>query len=320
MITIIIRNKYKLSREEIIMSIRKLSLSAVVALTISQHVYADENLFGYIKGAETLPEGTWEFDQTLTHRSDKGDGHYSAWDSKTEIEYGVTDRFTAAGYLKMQSINTSGIEIDAYIPGKEDYGMKPSGLEAEFKYNFLSPAKDDFGLAGIFSVSYDWLDKHSGLDKDQYSAEAMLAAQKYFMEGEMIWAGNVGLEATYADRDKLSSSRLASLPADYEWPTDPEMEIELSAGTGLTYRFAPNWFIGAETVYQTEFETEVGQERWSVFAGPTLHYGGKEFWATLTWFRQIKGGGEKFAQQDDNDLHLIEKTKNEVRVKFGIDF
>ncbi|HZX27300.1 MAG TPA: DUF6662 family protein, partial [Telluria sp.] len=69
-----------------------------------------------------------------------------------------------------------------------------------------------------------------------------------------------------------------------------------------------------------EFETEVGQERWSWFAGPTLHYGGKSWWATLTWFQQIRGGGEKFAGQDDNDLHLIEKTKQEVRVKFGFEF
>jgi hypothetical protein len=302
------------------MKMKTLAFATLASITLSTTAFADENLFGYIKGAETLPEGTWEFDQTLTHRSDKGVGSYSAWDSKSEIEYGVSDKFTAAGYLKMQSVKASGIVVDAYMPGAVDSSLQPSGLEAEFKYNFLSPAKDDFGLAGIFAVSYDWKDKHSGLDKDQYSAEAMLAAQKYFLEGQMIWAANAGLEATYAHRAGLSAARLATLPAAYEWPTDPEMEIELSAGTGLTYRFAPNWFIGAETLYQTEFETEVGTERWSVFAGPTLHYGGEKFWATLTWFNQLKGGGEKFAAQDDSNLHLIEKTKDEIRLKVGIDF
>jgi hypothetical protein len=292
----------------------------LVGVCFSTNVLADENLFGYVRGAETLPKGTWEIDQTLTHREDKGTGDYSAWDSKTEIEYGVTDRLTAAGYLKMMSIDTSGLVVNAYIPGKEDFGMKPTGVEAEFKYNFLSPAKDDFGLAGILSFSYDWVDKHSGQDKDEFSVETIMAAQKYFMEGQMVWAANAGVEVTYAHRDKLSASRTATLPVDFEWPTDPEMEIELSAGTGLTYRFAPNWFIGAETLYQTEYETEVGQERWTLFAGPSLHYGGKDWWATLTYFEQLHGGGESYDGQRDRDLHLIEKTEQELRIKFGIDF
>ncbi|MDX1914347.1 MAG: DUF6662 family protein [Methylophilus sp.] len=291
----------------------------IAASCISITAHADENLFGYIKGAETLPIGTLEFDQTLTYRADKDIGEYSAWDSKSEVEYGVTDRFTAAAYLKMQSINTSGIAIDAYIPGAEQYNLKPSGLEAELKYNFLSPAKDDFGLAGIVSISYDWLDKHSGLDKDQYSIETILAAQKYYLEGQMIWAGNLGMEATYAHRAPLSADRAASLPVDFDWPTHSEMEIELTAGTGITYRFIPNWFIGAEAQYQTEFETEVGTERWSLFAGPTLHYGGQDWWATVTWFQQLKGGGERYSGQTE-DLHLVEKTKHELRLKFGIDF
>ncbi len=295
-------------------------ICGLAGICLSTSAVADENLFGYVKGAETLPKGTLEFDQTFTHREDKGTGDYSAWDSKTEIEYGVTDRLTAAAYLKMQSIDTSGLEINAYIPGDVDYSMKPSGVEAEFKYNFLSPAKDDFGLAGLISFSYDWLDKHSGLDKDQYSIETALTAQKYFMEGQMVWAGNVGVEATHAFRHKLSTSRISSLPTDYEWPNHPEMEIELAAGTGLTYRFAPNWFIGAETLYETEFETEVGQERWSWFAGPAFHYGGKDWWATVTWFKQIRGGGEQYDGQQDDNLHLIEKTKQELRIKFGIDF
>jgi hypothetical protein len=293
-----------------------LLLSSMVSMTAS----ADENLFGYVKGAETLPKGTWEFDQTFTYRDDKDVGTYHAWDSKTEIEYGVTDRLTAAGYLKMQSIDTKNIVINAYIPGAEDYGMKPSGVEAELKYNFLSPAKDDFGLAGILSFSYNWLDKHSGLDKDSYSIEGTLAGQKYFLEGQVVWAGNFGMEATYADRSPLSAARIATLPADFEWPTDPEMEIELTASTAITYRFAPNWFIGGEIEYQTEFETVVGQERWSVFAGPTLHYGGEKFWVTATWFPQLRGGGPEYAGQTDHDLQLIEKTKQEFRIKFGIDF
>ena len=99
------------------------------------------------------------------------------------------------------------------------------------------------------------------------------------------------------------------------------MELEISFGTGLTYRFAPNWFLGAEILYEAEYETEVGQERWSVFAGPTLHYGAERWWATFTWFPQLSGGAE--SGYDDGlpgNYQLVEKTKQEFRFKVGFNF
>jgi hypothetical protein len=281
---------------------------------------ADENLFGYIKGVEVMPKGTYELDQQITYRGDKGVGTYHAWDSKTELEYGITDKFEGAVYVKAQAINTKNIVVDAYIPGDEQYGPKFSGVGTEFKYMFLSPAKDDFGLAGYLDLGYSWLDPHSGLDKDIYSVEAKLLAQKYFMEGQLVLVGNLGVESVYARRASLSANRKASLPVDYDWPDHNEMEVELSAGTGLSYRFAPNWSIGAEAQYEAEYETEVGQERWSVFAGPNIHYGGEKFWATLTAFHQLRGYGNPNSAQLDDNLQLIERTKNEVRLKVGFDF
>lgn len=295
---------------------QKLRISALlVPFLISTSVMADESLLGRIKGSETLPQGAFELDQTLTYRDDKGAGNYEALNSKTELEYGVTNKLTASGYIKMQAIDTSGLWVDGYIPGPEKYSLKPSGVEGSLKYNFLSPALDDFGLSGYLSFSYDWLDPHSGKDKDTTSVELQLLAQKYFMDGQLIWMGNAGLETTYAKR-----AAIANLPNSFEWPTDSEMEIGLMWGTGVSYRFTDNWFIGAEVIYETEFETEVGQERYTWFAGPSLHYGGQKFWATLSWLPQIYGGGEQFAAQDDMDLHLIEKTKQEYMLKFGIDF
>lgn len=277
---------------------------------------ADEQTFGYVKGAEVHPKGKWEAYQWLTLRTDKGQGTYEALDSKTEVERGITDRLAASVALKMQAIETEGLLINAYIPKDEDYGMRPSALEGALKYNFLSPVKDPIGLSSYFSVEYGWLDPHSGQDKETLSAQLQFLFQKYFLDGQLIWVGNTGYEATFASRDKIDN-----LPADFEWPTDPEVELEFSAGMGLSYRFAPKWFLGAETVYEAEYETEVGQERWSVFAGPTLHYGSTRWWATLTWFPQIKGGGfETYEGQKDDDLHLIEKTEQEVRLKVGYNF
>lgn len=288
---------------------------ALAATTLSSVSLADENLVGYVKGAETLPEGSWELYQWFTWRSNKGAGHYEALDSKTEFEYGVTDRLSVSASLGMQSIDASGLLIDGYLPAEIDYGLRFSGLEAGLKYNFLSPARDDFGLSTYVSLVYGRLDPHSGQDKDKYSLEAVLLAQKYFLEGQVTWAANLGTEATHATRAPVSD-----LPADFDWTTDPEIEWEWMLGTSVSYRFAPNWYAAVEAFYETEFETEVGQERWSLFAGPSVHYGSQRWWTTLTWTPQISGGGEQFPEQNDTGLHLIEKTEREIRLKFGFNF
>jgi hypothetical protein len=276
--------------------------------------HADENLFGYVRGAETLPKGAWEFYQWTTARFDKGIGHYQAFDTNTELEYGVSDSFNLSGGIKTLSIDTEDIFIDGYLPGPKHYVLNPSGLEFAGKYNFLKPALGPIGLSGRFGIEYDWKDPHSGQKKDTVSAETSFILQRYFLEGQMVWVGTAAIEATYADRHAIDD-----LPPGFDWPTDPEMEIEFKFGTGLSYRFVESWFLGLETMYETEYETEIGQERWTLFLGPSLHYGGVRFWGTFTWFPQIAGGGEEYPGQT-SDHHLVEKTKHEIRLKLGINF
>lgn len=293
----------------------KYAIGVAVAMCVAGSAQADENLFGYLKGAETLPQGSAEIYQFLTQRSDKGIGKYRALDMKTEAEYGFSHRLTGSFGVKAMSLNTSGIWIDAYLPGDKKFGPRASGMEGALKYNFLSPAKDDIGLSMTTELNYDWIDAHSGQDKKKIEFELGLQLQKLFAEGQISWVTNAALESTYAKR-----AAIANLPEGFEWPTHPEMEIGLKVGTGVMVRVAPNWSIGGETLFQNEFETEVGQERWSLFAGPTLHYGSKNWWSTLSWIKQIKGGGERYPGQTASNLHLIERTKNEVRLKVGYNF
>ena len=250
----------------------------------------------------------------FTWRGGKGEGSYNALDTKTEVEYGFTNRFQGGIAFYGLGINTSGLMIDAYLPGDKQYPFRPAGIEASVKYNYLSPAKDDIGLSQYTSLNYFWLDVNSGYRKNVYSFETMLIAQKYFMDAQLIVAANLGIEATSATRQPIEG-----LPDDFEWPLTPEMEIEITASAGITYRFAPNWFIGAEIFYQAEQETVVGQERWSLQAGPTLHYGGQKWWATLTWMPQLVGGGLTYPGQTYNQ-QLIEKTQQEIRLKIGLNF
>ncbi|MDR3391911.1 MAG: hypothetical protein P4L77_09255 [Sulfuriferula sp.] len=296
---------------------RQVLLGVAGVLLSAGGAQADEALFGYLKGAETLPKGASELVQHLTRRWDKGEGEYTAYDSKTEFEHGFTDRFSGAIYVLGQSVDSKGLQIDGYIPADINSGMKYSGMEVSAKYNFLSPAKDDFGLAVYVSGAYTQLDPHSGQKKDKYTVETWLLAQKNFLDDQLVWVGNVGLESTYAVRLPIEGMTMTQ----EQWPTTPEMEIAVLAGTGLSYRVAPNWFVGAEALYDTEFETEVGQERWSIQAGPNVHYGAKDWWFTATWLPQLAGGGfETYPGQTDTNLQLIEKTKQEFRLKVGFNF
>ncbi|MCB1228917.1 MAG: hypothetical protein KDN19_01550 [Verrucomicrobiae bacterium] len=288
-------------------------MSLVLTAAQSPDLHAGEEIFSHVKTAETLPEGAWEAYQTLTSRFDKGQGSYNAWNLMLELEYGVTDKLSISGGLQAQSLDTSGLIVDGYIPEEIDRtGF--SGAEIGLKYNFLQPAKAKIGLTYYTGFDFTWVDPHSGQDKYTLSYENQLLLQKYMMEGQLIWATNLGVETTYADR-----ASIPGLSPDIEWPTDPEVEIELQAGTALSYRIAPKLFVNMETLFETEFETEVGQERWSVFVGPSLHYATEKWWATIGWLPQVGGGGERYPGQTSG-LHLIEKTAHEIRFRAGLNF
>lgn len=288
-------------------------LSLALALPFGS-AQATEHLLGYTKGAEPLPKGAMEIYQFFTLRNDKGEGNYQALDTLTEIEYGFTNRFYGAFGIIGHQIDTDGLIISGYLPEEKSTGLVLSGITGELSYAFLTPALNDIGVSTSFELSYDTVDMHSGQKKDTLSAELGLQIQKYFMDGQLVWLNNASLESTYAKRAPING-----INDEEEWPTTPEMELELTASTGLSYRFTENWSVGAETVYQTEFETEVGQERWSVFAGPSLHYANQSFWSTLTYLPQVVGGGERYDGQEKG-LHLIEKTRYEVRLKLGFVF
>ena len=57
----------------------KILFAASAVLFVSVEAHADENLFGYVKGVEVIPEGGWELYNTTTMRDDKGLGSYTAF-------------------------------------------------------------------------------------------------------------------------------------------------------------------------------------------------------------------------------------------------
>lgn len=68
---------------------------------LSQSSYADERSFSYIYEANVLPRGKAELEQWITNQNGRKDGDYSAWNFRTEFEYGVTERYMSALYLNL---------------------------------------------------------------------------------------------------------------------------------------------------------------------------------------------------------------------------
>jgi hypothetical protein len=296
-----------------ILSLRK-TLASLILLGImpfaANTAQADENLWGYVYGAETLPKGKTEAYLWITDRRNKAYGHYDAQDYALELEHGFTDRLQASIYLNLRSHNikdSAPLEPDGspeYPNLTRSFGFQ--GIQTSLKWNILSPYKDGWGLAVYVEPGYSRIFKISGQKQDELALELKLLLQKNFLDDQLIFAFNWTLEQEFR-----------KLKIEDSWSSELEMEFT----TGLSYRFAPNWYAGVEGRYHSEypdFPNTFKREHFAFFAGPNLHYGGKKWWATLTYFPQLYG-----KPQDNpvsNSLHLAEHEKREVRFKIGYNF
>ncbi len=72
-------------------------LAGVVCVT---SIRADERRFTYVYEPETLPAGVFEVENWVTlgagRNTTVGQENYQRWDFRQELEYGVTDWYTAA--------------------------------------------------------------------------------------------------------------------------------------------------------------------------------------------------------------------------------
>lgn len=297
-----------------------LAAAIFAPLMLATPVLADENLLGYTAGAETLPKGAAEAYLWITHRGDKRRGSYAAQTIRAEYEYGFTDRLSGAFYLNGHRhdyvcgdagcAGPVGVDEEGN-PTQEITGslhkFQFSGVSAEVKKMILSPYKDDLGLALYGEFTYDSVDSITGEKGTGFELEGKVIFQKPYLDGQLQWLSNIEIEAE-------------------SWKPEGDGKTEYAVAprfrTGVAYRFAPNWFVGAEGWIDAEVlnpgDGSWEFDHWDVFGGPSLHYGGKDWWATLTWAPQLAGSDES----DDNStgLHLADHEKYEVRLKVGYNF
>ncbi len=271
-------------------------LFALALLWTVASIRADENLFGYVSGAETLPKGHYDLYQTTTARAGKDAGYYRGWDFETEVEYGVTDKFQISGTVIQHYFNIKNVPG---LTSQDRYQF--GGIELSGKYRFTSVFKDGYGLALKPEIGFMRYDDVAGIPQNMFFVAPNLLYQKNFLDDTLILASNAGVQLAWGKK-----------PAE-----EYEHELSLKAGTGVSYRFAPNWFAGAETHVVSEYPMFNQYEHTVLFAGPSIHYAAQRWWATLSWAYQVWGNE---VSPTVKNMAFAEESRNEFRLKLGLNF
>ncbi|MBI1840657.1 MAG: hypothetical protein HYR88_07355 [Verrucomicrobia bacterium] len=278
-----------------------LALAALVGAT-TRSALADEQLFGFVRGAETLPKGRSEIYQYATLRTGKAEGRYYGFDFETEVEHGFTDRFQASASLIHHYFNNRGVDGDRDALDDAN-ASRLGGVAFSGKYRIWSPFKEPLGIAFRLESGYLWHDEVDGLLQHEFYLSPEIDLQKNFRDDTVICNLNVGAEWAWGKQ-----------PAE-QYPR----EVSLQAAAGVAYRFAPNWFVGAEGNVRAEYPLFDLKhfEHATLYAGPSVHYSAKRWWVTLTWTPQVWGSG---VDEPNDGRTFAEEVRHKIRLKIGFNF
>lgn len=277
-----------------------------IATFVATPALADENIFGFAHGSETLPQGHVDLYQYATLREGKPEGKYHGYDFETEAEYGITDRLQAGLSVEQHHFKNTGVNgANDALDDQNRYAF--GSVNATVKYNLKSPFKEnDFGLAFRSENGWSPFDEVAGAPQDMVYTNNSLIFQKNFLDDTLVTVFNIGYELAWGKRPAEEYTR----------------ESAIDQAAGVSYRFISNWSFGLEETYRAEypmFQLGVplnGLEHAVMYVGPTLHYGSQRFWATASWVHQVwasdptEGGNQTYA----------EETKNKFRFKIGFNF
>lgn len=308
-----------------------LGVTVLVLSLLSRTASADEYLWIYARGADTLPAGAWELKASDINRRDKDSGDYSFHDLRAEVEYGVTDRLTLFGeaIFFRHDYSVDDPDLNPMFETQGGAGgrfrdTQYAGFEFGAKYNVLSTYKDPLGLA--FGFGYERRERYrlDGADIDQDSFTITAYLQKNFLDDTLV----------FALTPKVEFERRKS-------PGVLEEEIALDVAAGVAYRVAPRFFVGLEFRHQSDYlnpqedgvfnpelqrssfdltDFRVGsQHQRGNYLGPTFHYATREWWATAGILWQVRGGGSPFSYSRNN-RNFDEHEKVHIGLTVGFEF
>ena len=316
------------------------ALGAVGALALAPAAHASDQVFTHTYLTETNPAGAREVEQQTTYSDKKSQGTYRLWQSRTEVEYGITDRWQVSMYANFYSVtaenNNSNASrnnfvvgpgggdevsgggpatIGSYVPFNERLPIPSArysktafdSISLESIYQFMNVYKDPVGLAGYVEAT-------AGPHTSEF--ELKLLIQKNFLDDALIVAGNIAVEFERSNFSGLGD----------------EKETELVFSGGASYRVAPGWRLGLEMRNQRGYEgayslapSKRDYSAW--YLGPTVQYANtvKEhgYFVTASYSQQLPWAR---AYTPSSMIELVgnrvykDTEKNVFRVIVGLSF
>lgn len=289
---------------------------------------ADEPIFGFTYTTDLLPKGKSEVEQWLTLRTKRPWGDYYVLEGKSEYSFGVTDAFQLSAYLEYAWTDVHRNSVDRKTQPPETFAeqtvdedrrfskAKFIGVSAEGIWRLLSPYTDPFGLAILLEPTI-W--------DDFVEFESRLILQKNFLDDRLVLGFNTTLAQELRQLPGDKSAGPGTVEATRHW----DKETDLNWSVGASYRFARNWSAGIEFINEREFsELIFWQGKYATnsayYVGPTLHYGGKSMFFTLTFLDQLPLG-QDFANPRPGVVrggrnYADDFERYRVRIKLGYFF
>jgi hypothetical protein len=267
-------------------------------------VRADEPVTGFVYTTDLLPEGKYEVEQWMTWRAHKAVGVYNVIEARSEFEYGVTDAFQLSGYINYEwaeayhnnVIDGTTLPPETFAqldvgPDENFHTTRFTGVALEGIYRILSPYTDPIGLAVLIEPT---------VGPSLRELETRVIVQKNYFDDRLILAFNLTVAQEVRRVPGDPSAPVGSDDFNKHW----DKETDMNFGLAGSYRFAPNWSFGLELQHEREwaglnpFDGDKATNA-AFYFGPTIHYGGEHFFATLTVLDQLPWGKDDANNEPD---------------------
>ena len=276
----------------------KIFLTSLILHMSVTGAYASQRLFTYTYEPETMVQGEREFENWVTLRTQRDDAvgqhNYNKWETRQELEYGVTDNYTVSFYLNESYEYFSTKETDETTGEETTIKTRNSsfdGVSIENRCMILNPATNPVGLTIYF--------------EPRYSGEELELEEKIILGqrvGDWKWALNIGHATEWSDDFKAK-------------------EGELEFTFGLARDLSAHWNVGVEFRNHNELPDYSEWENTAFFVGPVVSYRQEKWWITVEALAQVYGRNYQEPDPDGQaDFELEGHEYLNVRCAIGIDF
>jgi hypothetical protein len=235
--------------------------------------WAEESQFAFVSTTDLLPKAAREIAQWVTWRHQKQSGGFDQLESRTEAEYGLTDRLQLALYMDFSwtrafQESLSSAALPAAVNSRV---LRFTDASAEAILRLLSPYTHAVGLA---------LYVQPVVGPRLRQLDGKLIVQRNFLDDRLI----LGFNWIYAPRSQWVSDSPPSLSGSH-WQQSTQAGPALAG----SYRFRANWSLGCEFLNERTYNSYWFRHETNsaYFLGPSLHFGGKDFYVTATFLEQL---------------------------------